>query len=72
MKNNFLSMFYWMKNKRTIEKEHQKEDEQYNQTLTEIAELKKQLKNEIKWKTIYCNRCKRLRKKLNEHFSNTE
>lgn len=73
MENKFLSMFYWIKNKRTIEEEHQKEDEQYNQRCTEIGELnkeidilKKQLENEIKLKKIYLSRCKTLKRKLVE------
>lgn len=74
MKNKTLSMFYWIKNKKKLEEEHQKEDEQYNQRCTEINELnkeitnlKQQLENANRLKTIYLGRCKSLKRKLAEY-----
>lgn len=74
MKNKTLSMFYWIKNKKAIEEEHQKEDEQHNQLLVENYELKRQisklenqLTNEIKLKNRYPTNSQNLRKKLNEY-----
>lgn len=71
--NNAISMFHWIKNKKQIEEEHRKEDEQYNRRCTEISELnkeivklKQQLENTNKLKTIYLGRCKNLKRKLVE------
>ncbi len=78
MKNKAVSMFYWIKNKKAIEEEHQKEDDQYNQQCIEInnlhkeiENLKNQLKNEINLKKIYLSRCKSLKRKLAEHENKT-
>ena len=67
-------MFYWIKNKKAIEEEHRKEDEQYNQQLIEFGNLSKEntslknrLENEIKLKKIYLSRCKTLKRKLVEY-----
>ena len=76
MKDKILSMFYWIKNKKTIEKEQISEDEQYQNLLIKQYELEKQIsklekekEHQEHLKEIYLCRCRNLKRKLMSYES---
>lgn len=73
MISKFISMYFWIKNKKNLEIENQKQDEQYHKCLIEIKDLKNTIKKleceyakEKRMKQLYLSRCKSLSKRLLE------